>query len=156
MRCDVSTFLNLKPDFSNLNDYLKKYDELLDLVEDKLNPVGKSLKDANSAVSLDYVFYARCLQELKSMEKYADNILQQKKAASWTSIKENSNLDLNTRDIEVMCKNTPAYQTYSTYLILIQEMVGQYEVVVKAFEHLSYKLKDITAARIHECQEYII
>lgn len=152
----MSTFLNLTKDFSNLDEILQKYDSLLDDVEEKLNPVGKTLKEANSNVSLDYVFFARKLQELKSIEKRADNILQQKKAESWTSIKNNHNLDLNTRDIEVMCKNTPAYQTYSTFLILIQEMVGQYEVVVKAFEHLSYKLKDITAARIAECQEYVI
>lgn len=152
----MSTFLNLNKDFSNLAEIIERYDDLLADVEEKLNPVGKSLKEANSNVALDYIFYARKLQELKAIEKRADNILQQKKAESWSNIKKNHNLDLNTRDIEVMCKNTPAYQTYSTYLILVQEMVGQYEVVVKAFEHLSYKLKDITAVRIAECQEYII
>ena len=139
-----------------MNEYLVKYDDILAGVEEKLNPAGKTLREANSAVPGDYFFFAQCLQELKSMERFADGILQQKKAQSWASIKENSNIEHNTRDIEVMCKNTPAYQTYSQYLILIQEMVGQYEVVVKAFEHLSYKLKDITAARIAEVQEYII
>lgn len=90
------------------------------------------------------------------MEKYAQQTLEQKKAEAWRRLKENANIDYNTRDLEIMSKNTPAYQTFSQCLILIQEMVGQYEVVVSAFEHLSYKLKDITAARIAECQEYVI
>jgi len=113
----MSAFLSLKPDFSNLDDLLKKYDDILEGAEEKLNPVGKSLKEANSAVPTDYLLFAQSLQELKSMERFAENVLQQKKAEGWSRIKENSNIDHNTRDLEVMCKNTPAYQ--KLYLIHI-------------------------------------
>lgn len=152
----MSAFLNIKSDFSNLNDYLTKYDDILEGVEHQLNPTGKTLREANRAVAKDYHFYAQCLQELKSMERHTENMLAQKKAESWDHYKSNANIDYNTRDLEVLTKNSVGYKSIAPYLILIQEMVGQYEVVVKAFETLSYRLKDLTAAKIAEVSEFEI
>ena len=152
----MSEFLKLEDDFSNLNDVLLKYDDLLDCVEEKLIPTGKTLQEANKQMPLDYYLYAKNLQELKSIERFISTILQKKKGEVWAKHKSDQNLDLNTRDLEQYSTSSKTYIQNKTFLLIVQELVGQYEIVVKSFEHLGYKLKDITAAKIAEVNAWVI
>lgn len=152
----MSSFLQVKDDLSNLADVIDKYDDLLSLAEEQLNPSNKTLEEANRQMPISYMFFAQHLQELKSLERFVDATLQQRKGKLWKLYKENSNMDLNTRDLEHYVTADDSYIKYRKFSIIVQELVGQYEIVVKAFEHLGYKLKDITAARIAEVHRYVL
>lgn len=152
----MSTFLNIKPNFSNFTDIIDLYDEALSEAADELNPANKELGEANKAMPVSYAKFASKLQELKAVERFVETTVKKIKGDIWRELKEDSELDLNTRDLEYYSESTKKYVTHKKFLNIIQELVGQYEVVVKAFEHLGFKLKDITAARIAEVHRYIL
>lgn len=152
----MSAFLELNKDFSNFMEYYVKYDDIIAEAESALKLEGKTLEEANKELPALYLHYAQTLQELKSIERFIDARLQAARGESWEKNKRGCDIDLNSRDLEHWVNADKEVMKRKKFLILTQELVGQCDAVVKAIEHMSFKLKDITAARIAEVNQYVL
>ncbi len=152
----MSHFLNLKDDFSNFDKLIKVYDAKLNEAELHINPAGKSLHEANSEMPPSYSLYAGLLCELKALEKYVEVQYKRQRGLCWELYKKDSDIDYSSTDLNHIVDADTRVVTKMKFLIITQELVGQYSVVVKALEHLGYKLKNMTDARIAEVHQFVI
>jgi len=152
----MSYFLDLKDDFSNFDALITHYDDQLANVEQDLDPSNKSLHDANKAHPVSYQQYAGLRSELKALERYVDMLYTRQKGLARKRLMETSNIAYGARDLDVIVAADDRVIATQKFLIITQELLGQYDVVVKAFEHLGYKLKNITDARIAEVHQFVI
>jgi hypothetical protein len=152
----LSILLKIKNDLSNLPDLITLYDAEVEQAEQNLMLEGKNLVTANSEQPMWYHHYNKLLQQLKIAQKFVDNKLDAKKGSLWIQFKENHSRALAATDISHYIENEKSYADIKTMALVVGEMVGEMEVLVKAFEQRGYTLRNLTELRVHELQNTII
>jgi hypothetical protein len=152
----MSKFLKLKNDFSNFSEIVESYDEELSTLEGHVDVNGITLQEANVRMPISYLKYAMILQELKSIERDVESKVSVQVGKCWQHYRDNSNIDYGTRDLDKITSSDEKVIMKKRFLNIVKELVGQYEVAVKSLEHLGYKLKNLTDARIAEVHKFVI
>lgn len=142
--------------FSNLPKIISEYDDILDKAKDNLNLMDKRLELANREQPSWYCYYNQKLQEVKSLQSLVDAKIQYKKGSLWKHYMENSNIQLKTTDLEQWISADKTMVEYRNYSIIVDEMVGMFSALVKAFETRGYALRNITDARVHEVENSVL
>lgn len=141
---------------SNIPDIIDEYDQLLSTVQDDLVLKGKTLQDANREQATLYATYAKKLQEVKTLWRWLDTHVDSVKGRRWAVLKESNNIALSSTDLNHYIAADTEYVQQKNLLIIVQELMGQYEVVVKAFEQRGYQLRNLTEMCIHEVNRFEI
>ena len=152
----MSILLKIKNDLSNLPDLISQYDDEVANAEQNLMLEGKNLIVANSEQPVWYHHYYKLLQQLKIAQKFVDNKVDAKKGSLWIHFKENHSRALASTDISHYIDNEQSYADLKTMALVVGEMVGEMECLVKAFEQRGYTLRNLTELRVHELQNVII
>lgn len=151
-----SMLFRFNDDFSNLPKIINEYDSLLGDAEENLTLKGKLLETANREQPSWYCYYNQKLQELKSLQKLIENKAAYKKGVLWKTYIETANIQLKVTDLEHYINSDTEYMKYKNYQIVVDELVGMYSALVKAFETRGYSLRNITDSRIHEVQNAVL
>jgi hypothetical protein len=138
--------------FNNLPALINEFDTILEDAAQNLTMKNKTLEEANREQPSWYCYYNSKYQEIKSLNKIIENMAAQKKGQLWKQYTTTSNISLKITDMEQYINSDIEYMKYKNYLIIVEEMVGMFNSLVKAFEARGYSLRNITDARVHEVQ----
>lgn len=142
--------------FENLPPIIAEYDTILQQAEENLTLKNKSLEIANREQPSWYCYYNQKLQEIKSLHKLIENKTAHQKGVLWRKYTETANIQLKATDLEHYINADKDYITHKTYLIVVEELVGMFTSLVKAFEARGYALRNITDSRINEIQNAVL
>lgn len=152
----MSVLSLLESNLSNFQKIIEHFENELEKAEQHLTLKNKSLHDANVEQPAYYVFYSQLHEEVKTLERFIENRMLNKKGKLWRDFKEHHSIQLSSTDITNYIEGDKDYAKLHTYSLIIGELVGNYASVVKAFEQRGYALKNLTLMRVHEIQQAIL
>lgn len=152
----MSVIFEIKPDLSNLIDFLDRYDMAIKDLEEELKLKGKQLAAANSENPSMLAYYDERKTELKSLVQFMEMRVDKIRGELWRKYTESHSRDLGPKDKEMYIKSEPEYLKSYQLLICVQEMYSRYNVAVDAFIARGFSLRNITNARVAQVDSGLI
>ncbi len=139
---------DLGEDYCNLQTILQKFkDELVD-AERKIDPTGKMLETSLSKNSAWLHYYDSRQNKLNILVDFFKIERERVRGELYRQYKENYSRTLGERDILKYVDGEPEYIKKKTILLEIEEVAGEYEVVVECLKAQNYSLGHIAKLRI--------
>lgn len=134
--------------YCNLQSILKKFrDELVD-AEQKIDPSGKMLETSLSRNSAWLHYYDSRQNKLKVLVDFFKIERERVRGELYRQYKENYSRTLGERDILKYVDGEPTYIEKKIILLEVEEVAGEYEVIVECLKSQNYSLGHIAKLRI--------
>lgn len=152
----MSVIFEIKPDLTNLIDFLDRYERAIKDLDEELKLKGKPLGQANSENPSLLAYYDERKAELKSLCSFLEMRVDKIKGEIWRRYTENHSRELSSRDKDMYIKAEPEYLNSYQLLICVQEMYQRYCVAVDGFIARGFSLRNITNARVVQVDSGLI
>lgn len=138
----------LGDDYCNLSNILQKFKtELLDAKE-KIDPTGKLLEQSLSKNSAWLHYYDSRRNKLVTLVKFFLMECNRVRGELYRKYKENYSRELGERDINKYIDADPAWLEKYQILMEVEEIEGEYKVIVECLKAQNYTLGHMTKLRI--------
>ncbi len=135
-------------DYCNLSKILQKFkDELVNAVT-KIDPTGKMLETSLSKNSAWLHYYDSRLNKLKILVNFFIIERDRVRGELYRQYKENYSRSLGERDILKYIDGEETYIKKKLILLEVEELAGEYEVIVECLKSQNYSLGHIAKLRI--------
>lgn len=131
-------------------------ENLIDKAEPIFQMENRRLVELCREHPLHMVTYSRALGRLKSLEEFAEMLVDQTVSEKYKHYNQHSQKALSQRDIQIYIQSEPEYLMMKELQLRVTFIKKQVEAVVSALESMGYSLNNITKARVADAQGYTV
>jgi hypothetical protein len=153
----ASLIFRFKDNPSSLPEVLEEYDDYItDHIQADLLVDGVRLEDLCKHQARKQFEYEKRLEELKTLENFFENLLEEKEGQLWKKYTEDYDFKLSTRDIQAYSKGDEGYVHLYQLMLEVRNIRRKYDAAAKALEALGWQISHITKIRVAELEKVVI